>query len=119
MVWDPEREEPLWDTFVVGWARKASDGLVGKAKQDSEQGCEEVLAFLDGEFPERPDGSRTADAIIDELAELLGGRDIAPVDFEDVQRLESVEEDIAEERGQKEFKFASNERMLEVIEESA
>lgn len=119
MVWDPEREEPLWDTFVVGWARKASDGLVGKAKQDSEQGCEEVLAFLDGEFPEGPDGGRSADAIIDQLAELLGGRDIDPVDFEDVQRLESVEEDIAEERDQKEFKFASNERMLEVIEESA
>ena len=37
-VYDPATEQRLTDTFVIGWSRQASDGLVGKAKQDGERG---------------------------------------------------------------------------------
>src|SRR3990172_8079292 len=45
-VWDPEKGQPLAGTFVVGWARRASDGVVGRAKLDAETGIKHVLAWL-------------------------------------------------------------------------
>src|SRR5262249_52677008 len=45
-VYDPVHHKVLEHTYVVGWSRKASDGLVGKAKQDAELGVEAVLQEL-------------------------------------------------------------------------
>ncbi len=45
-VYDPVHQKVLERTYVVGWSRKASDGLVGKAKQDAELGIEAVLHDL-------------------------------------------------------------------------
>ena len=118
MVWDPERGEPLWDTFVVGWAREASDGLVGKAKQDAEQGCDEVLAFLEGDFPVEPEGEADPNALRESLLERLDDHGIRYVTFPEVRELEEREERIADERGLKEFKFSSNETMLDVLDDA-
>ncbi len=35
-VWDPESKRPLTGVFVVGWSRRASDGVVGRARLDAE-----------------------------------------------------------------------------------
>ncbi len=118
MVWDPDRGEPLWDTFVVGWAREASDGLVGKAKQDAEQGCDEILAYLDGDFSIAPGGDADPDELLDDLLDLLDERDVRYVTFPEVQALEDREERIADERNLEEFKFSSIDRMLEVLDEA-
>jgi ferredoxin--NADP+ reductase len=117
MVWNPESEEPMWGTFVVGWARKASDGLVGKAKQDGEQGCDEVLAYLDGEFPVEPSGAgKSTDAMVGELTDALEDRETRYVTLAEVKALESVEQREAERRDLEEFKFSTNEEMLEAID---
>src|SRR6266540_63623 len=45
-VYDPVHHKVLDNTYVIGWSRKASEGLVGKAKQDAEIGVETVLQAL-------------------------------------------------------------------------
>jgi len=45
-VYDPVHQKVLENTYVIGWSRKASEGLVGKAKQDAEIGVEAVLRAL-------------------------------------------------------------------------
>ncbi len=42
-VFNPETGKVLDGVFVVGWARKASEGLVGKARFDAERGIDHVL----------------------------------------------------------------------------
>jgi len=118
MCYDPEQGEPLWETFVVGWARKASDGLVGKAKQDSEQGCDEILAFLEGEFPVEPKGEAEVDEVVPDLRERLEESGVTYVTYEEVQVLEEREKEVAEERDLEEYKFPSNERMLQVLDKA-
>ena len=113
MVYDPEGEEPMWDTFVVGWARKASDGLVGKARADAVKGCDEILAYLQGEFAEKPDAERDSiDAIFNALDQHFQARDHVPVRYDDVERLIAIEEQEAQERDVVEFKFRSHDEML-------
>ena len=116
MVDDPEAGEPIWDTFVIGWARKASDGLVGKAKQDAEKGCDEILAYLDGEFPEGPGEPAQVEKVVDALTDLLQSRGVRYVTFSEVRTLEAREEEEAERRDLEEFKFETNEQMLEILE---
>jgi ferredoxin--NADP+ reductase len=115
MCYDPDTDKPIWNTFVVGWARQASDGLVGKAKADGEQGCDEVLAFLDGAFPVGPDDVEPTERLLARLLELFSARGIDYVDFDGVKRLKALEEERAEEEGLEEFKFTSNEKMLALL----
>ena len=112
MVYDPERGEPIWDTFVVGWARKASDGLVGKARADSVQGCDEILAYLDGEFPGELASPREYGQVLSGLTDLFEDREVEVVDYEEVKVLNELEAREAERRDVPEFKFGSCDEML-------
>ncbi|MFU8807445.1 MAG: hypothetical protein ACNA8W_26785, partial [Bradymonadaceae bacterium] len=117
MVYDPLAREPLWGTFVVGWARRASDGLVGKARADAVQGCDEILAFLNGEFsvaPSEPDDFGEIKARLDSF---FRERRLAIVDYAGVQKLEEAERKEAKARGLEEFKFAATNEMLERLAE--
>ena len=40
------RGTALPGVFVVGWARRASDGVVGRARLDAETGIKHVVAYL-------------------------------------------------------------------------
>lgn len=113
MVFDPAAGEPMWDTFVVGWARKASDGLVGKARADAVQGTDEILAFLNGEFPVGPAGEKSSEEILGALGEAMAARELRPVKFEEVQRLSKMEAEEAKRRGLEEFKIGSRAEILE------
>ncbi len=115
MVADPEEGEPIWDTFVVGWARKASDGLVGKARADAVQGCDEILAYLRGEMEEQPANGQPVDQILEAFDALASRRDLRTVNYGEVSRLKEMEEAEAEARGVEEFKFSSQQEMLERI----
>jgi ferredoxin--NADP+ reductase len=116
MVYDPESGEPMWGTFVVGWARRASDGLVGKAKADAEQGCDEILAYLRGELERQPGDSQPVDEAREALDALLDERDVRAVRLTDVARLLELEEREAEERDLEEFKFRSQEKILSLLD---
>ena len=115
MVYDPDKGEPMWDTFVVGWARQASDGLVGKAKADGEQGCDEILAFLNGGFPVAPEKTATTEELVSRLQALFVEREVDVVDYDQVQQIEEIEQEKAEEYDVEEYKFTSRDKMLELV----
>lgn len=116
MVYDPEKEEPLWGTFVVGWARKASDGLVGKARADAETGVKEVLLYLNGELEQGPaESDLSMDDITERLEGLLQERGVTFVTYDSVKVIEQKELSLAKENGVDEYKFASNQEMLSLL----
>ena len=112
MVRDTSKGEPMWGVFVAGWARKASDGLVGKARADAVQGCGEVLAFLNGEFDEQPSSVATP---TENLFEILKTNDVDFVSYDDVLKIIERESEIAAERGLPEFKFDRAADMMSLI----
>lgn len=111
-VWDPDAQRPLTGIFVVGWARRASDGVVGRARLDAETGIKHVLEFLAGR-PQRP--AAEAERPIAALIETLTKRGVKFVTYADVQRLEAVEKARAEAEKIEEFKFSSDREMLTAL----
>ncbi|MCJ7660235.1 MAG: hypothetical protein MUO67_13905, partial [Anaerolineales bacterium] len=109
-VYDQEAEKPLENIFVAGWSREASNGLVGIARKDGENGAMAVVEYLKTLEPlENP----TEIAV--KLEARLSQLDKRVVTKEDWQRLEEVEQAEAEKRGLEAFKFGTNEEMLAVI----
>lgn len=106
-AWDGSPQE---DLFLVGWARKASDGLVGKARQDAERGCEEVNAFLAGQAP-----PASASGAAEALKVALEGK-TRVVTGDDITALGEIEARIAEERELPEFKFGTNDEMFAALD---
>ena len=100
--------------FLTGWARKASEGLVGIAKRDGEWCTEVLLHYLESQPPcERSH----IDAVLYRLHALLTERRTQAIDVQSLRILESIEK----EEGVNhdcigEFKFSTNEKMLELIQ---
>ena len=111
-VWDPERQQPVPLTFVVGWARRASDGVVGRARLDAETGAKHVLSRLAA----RPPRSRAeADRLVESVIELVRSRGGTPVTYEDVQVIEAHERARAASSHAPEFKFGTDREMLDLL----
>jgi len=110
-VYDPETQSIRAGWFVGGWARAASDGLVGKARADGETAVEEVMEYLQGS-DQAPGDFAT---ITEQLLNYLEQENIAYVTKEDVQKLESIEREKAKENNTVIFKFNTNEEMFEAI----
>ena len=98
--------------FLAGWARKASEGLVGVAKRDGDWCAEVVLRYLATKTAANP-----ASAVLEKLRTLLKERKSRPVDVRGLRALETAE------KGHKEptdcigeFKFVTNQEMLALIE---
>ena len=108
-VFDPASGTVMDGVFVVGWARKASECLVGKARFDAEHGVEHVLKYLERAAPKE---SATAAEILGEIC--AGG--IEAVTKEDIAVLGQIELQQAQSLGLQEFKFSTNEEMLRAIE---
>lgn len=108
-VFDPAAGRVVDGVFVVGWARKASEGLVGKARFDAEHGVEHVLQYLE---TASKNPSRSTAEILSELR----GKGIEPVTKENISVLGQAEAQKAQSMGLPEFKFSTNEEMLRAIE---
>lgn len=104
-VYDPTTDEVINGLFVIGWSRQASDGLVGKARQDGERGVAVVNRYLET-------AANSSAANVAKLTERLRSQGTRTVTYADVQRLEAMEKDIAEQRGLEYFRFATNEEMF-------
>jgi ferredoxin--NADP+ reductase len=99
--------------FLAGWARKASEGLVGIAKRDGDWCAEVVGRYLSA----KTQGSRSdVKAVLDKLGATLKVRKSHPVDVQGLRLLESSEKSHWGEDCIGEFKFASNQEMIELIE---
>jgi ferredoxin--NADP+ reductase len=113
-VYDPEKEANLEGWFVGGWARIASDGLVGKARADGETAVEEVLSFLQ----DKPAPSQESTSAGEQFRALLEERGVRYVTKDDVTQLEAAEQQAAADAGREFFKFDTNEDMLAALQSS-
>ena len=110
--YDPETKKALDGIFVAGWSRNASVGLVGVAKQDAERGMKVVNEYLkskpglsSGEMEEK----------IEALIDALTKKNAPIVTKEDIELLESAEQEEARARKTWDFKYTSDDKMLQVI----
>lgn len=107
-VWDPAGKSRMPGTYVVGWARRASTGLVGIARHDGELGAARALEYLN-------DAPETATLKECEILKKLLAKQLQPVTKEHLTLLAAVEQRIAIERGLTSFKFSDNATMFEAI----
>lgn len=101
--------------FLAGWARKASEGLVGIAKRDGDW-CAEIV---NRHLATKTSGSHSsATVVLDKLASILKVRKSHPVDVQGLRVLESREKS---HQGATdcigEFKYSSNQDMIGLIEQ--
>jgi ferredoxin/flavodoxin---NADP+ reductase len=110
-AYDPVENRPLEGTFVAGWSREASSGLVGVARKDGENGARAMLQYLRA----LPATGVDELGIIDQLVQKLTEKGKRVVWKEDVALLEAAEQAQAQKLGVEEYKLKTNEEMLAVI----
>jgi ferredoxin/flavodoxin---NADP+ reductase len=106
-LFDPQSGKVLEGMYAVGWARKASDGLVGIARHDAEVGATHVLEYLKT-AKESNFGST-------EIQSFLERKGLQTVNKPDLELLGRAEEKEAQQRGHVWFKFADDETMMQAI----
>lgn len=112
-AYDEASRKVLDGVFLTGWARKASEGLVGVAKRDGEWCSEVVTRYLDSQ-PSKD--RKTIDASLKKLRSLLQHRRVQTIEVQDLRLLEGAEkEHAASQDCIGEFKFSSDEEMLDHI----
>jgi ferredoxin--NADP+ reductase len=114
-AYDESTGQVLEGTFLTGWARKASEGLVGVAKRDGEWTAEVVFRHLEA----RPPRERAVnEGILRRLRSCLADRRVQAVTMEELRLLEAAEREAQPDRNDciGEFKFATKEDMLALIE---
>lgn len=111
-AFDPAAGAPIADVFVAGWARKASDGLVGVARKDGTLGAQAVLAYLTTQPAQDTVELAGQVAAVEARLGQLGKRVVV---HEDLAVLTAAEQAEAQRLGLEDFKFASNEDMLALI----
>lgn len=97
--------------FVAGWARNASDGLVGVAKKDGQTCGDFILETLKDKTP----GKSLAE-VESALKAILSTKGIRSSDLDDVAALEAAEAKVMEEKGVEGFKFDDNKTMFAAID---
>jgi ferredoxin--NADP+ reductase len=100
-------ETPVEGVFIGGWARKASNGLVGYARRDGTHAAQAVLQFLQTQQPSGAD-AEAVDAKIRGLSKPV-------INKEDVKQLTAMEAEEAKRRGLDFFKCSTNEEMLQIM----
>src|SRR6266496_2824968 len=108
-VFDPAFRKVSEGIFVVGWARKPSEGLVGIARHDGEVGAAHVAQYLRGMQPPQS-------ASADDIARALAAKGIRFVSKSDLSLLARAEEREAQSRGVTYYKFSDDGVMLTKIE---
>jgi len=113
-AYDEQNGQVLEGVFLTGWARKASEGLVGVAKRDGDWCSEVINRYLATRPPVTPaeNGER-----LQKLKRLIEKRQPDAVRNEDLRLLMEMEEEEGKRRGIIEgFKFPTNQQMLSAIQ---
>ncbi len=98
-AFDPDADEPIQDVFVGGWARKASEGLVGYARKDGTNASKAVWQYLQTLQPTVPN--------LEAVAAKMKSLSRPIIMKENIKKLEEVEAEEAQKRGLEEFKFGN------------
>lgn len=112
-AYDETTGKPVDGVFLTGWARKASEGLVGVAKRDGEWCAEVVTRYLESNNPGRPVSANT---VTEKLTGLLKERKSRPVNLAGLKALDAAEKahsGATDCIG--EFKYSTNQEMLDLI----
>jgi ferredoxin--NADP+ reductase len=111
-AYDEKAGKVIEGVFLAGWARKASEGLVGVAKRDGDWCAEVVERYLASK-----NSSIQVTDVLKRLHTVLKDRKSHPVDVKGLRALEAAEkahQGISDCIG--EFKYASNREMVSLIE---
>jgi ferredoxin--NADP+ reductase len=112
-AYDESTGKVLDGVFLAGWARKASEGLVGVAKRDGDWCAEVVGRYL----LTKPAMSNPA-SVLEKLQAMLRERKSHPVGVKGLRALDAAERACqAKDNCIGEFKFATNQEMLRLIEQ--
>ncbi len=109
-AYDPDINRPIDRTFVAGWSREASSGLVGVARKDGENGARAVLDYLQS-APRLVD----LESILNELRSKLENLNKPVVQKTDLRKLFVAEQAEAEKSGLPDYKYATNDEMFTVM----
>jgi ferredoxin--NADP+ reductase len=113
-AYDERAGKIMEGVFLAGWARKASEGLVGIAKRDGDWCAEIVGKYL---ATKTPSGHSDAKTVLGKLSSILSARKSHPVDVKGLRILELSEKaHWSEEDCIGEFKYTKNQEMIELIE---
>jgi ferredoxin--NADP+ reductase len=107
-AYNPELKQGIEGIFVAGWARQASTGLVGVARKDGTNAAQAVMAYLGTMEPKTEEPLAALNAKVLMLSKPV-------VRAADLKKLEAAEAAHAAEFGLPEYKFASNDEMLNVM----
>jgi ferredoxin/flavodoxin---NADP+ reductase len=111
-AFNPETKQALDGIFVIGWSRNASVGLVGVAKQDAERGIKVVNRYLAlKEGMEAEVVQHKIERVLDKLEE----NKVSFVTKDDLAVLEAREKEEAQKLNTWEYKYSSDDDMLEII----
>lgn len=111
-AYDEQTGQVVDGVFLAGWARKASEGLVGVAKRDGDWCAEVVNRYLAG----KPTATEPK-VVLDKLLAILKQKKSRPVDVKELRILEAAEkahQGASESIG--EFKYVTNQEMIGLIE---
>ena len=100
-------ESPFEDLFVGGWSRQASTGLVGYARKDGTNASKAVRQYLQTKQPIEPN--------LKAVAEKIKSLNKPIVTKDDIKKLETIEIAEAQKRGMEEFKFDTNDEMVQAM----
>lgn len=109
-AYDPDAGKPIEGVFVAGWSREASSGLVGVARKDGERCARAVLGYLSTIQPHSPAGET-----LTQLQARLQALNKPIVTQSHLPALTAAEQAQAAALGVEDFKFATNEEMLQVM----
>ena len=107
-VWDPESNHVIPGRYVVGWARRASTGLVGIARHDGEVGASKAIEFVKS-------AADTGTMNEGEVLAVLEDKGLRIVTKSDLALLGAEEELEAQQRHLTSFKFSDDEAMFNAI----
>jgi ferredoxin/flavodoxin---NADP+ reductase len=108
-AFDPSAGKSVDDVFLAGWAREASEGMVGAARKDGANGAQAVLEYLKTLPPAGVPVSLEA------IQARLARTGKAPIGIPEWLKLCEIEQEEARRHGVEEYRFGTNEMMLEAL----
>ena len=109
-AYDPNLNRPIDRVFLAGWSREASNGLVGIARKDGENGARAVLEYL-RTLPYLVDPS----SIMNEFTEKLTRLAKPIIQKPDLLKLAQSQILEAEKNDVPAYKYATNDEMLAIM----
>jgi ferredoxin--NADP+ reductase len=107
-AYNPELKQAIEGIFVAGWARQASTGLVGVARKDGTNAAQAVMRYLATVQPKGDDPLAALNTKVLMLSEPV-------VRAADLKKLGAAEAAHAAEFKLPEYKFESNDEMLNMM----